>query len=218
MYGHVDAGCVHVRPALDLKQSEDDKLFKLLSDQIAALVERMGGVMWGEHGMGFRCHYAEQFFGEELYLLVRQIKTVFDPDNRLNPGKIATPIGSKDSLVKLTEPLRAESDKQLSAEWQKEFATTMACNGNGACFSYNTAEVMCPSYKVTKDRIHSPKGRATVMREWLRLLSLPVQTSQKSSPDFAHEVYAAMNGCLSCKAIPVKDFPTHLSPGENNCS
>lgn len=214
MYGHVDAGCVHVRPALDLKQQEDEALFRALSDQVAALVERFGGVMWGEHGMGYRCHYAEHFFGETLYKVVRQIKTEFDPNNRLNPGKIATPFESNSHLVNLTETLRATFDKQIPVKIQNEYSTTMACNGNGACFNYSTQEAMCPSFKVTKDRIHSPKGRATVMREWLRELAQknidvdrlkPSNIFQKIlhlfvKKDFSHEVYAAMNGCLSCKA------------------
>lgn len=201
MYGHVDAGCVHVRPALDLKQSADEKLFQQLSNDIANLVEKFGGVMWGEHGMGFRCHYAEHFFGEELYTVVRQIKTLFDPDNRLNPGKIATPVNSQEGLVNIAGPLRAQFDKQIPVAVQEEYATTMACNGNGACFNYATQDAMCPSFKVTKERIHSPKGRATVMREWLRLTQHSSSaTPTTESEDFSHEVYDAMNGCLSCKA------------------
>ncbi len=209
MYGHVDAGCVHVRPALDLKQAEDEALFRELSDAVAALVEKFGGVMWGEHGMGFRCQYAEHFFGEKLYHVVRQIKTLFDPQNRLNPGKIAVPLDADQQLVQLTGPLRAKLDKQIPTSVQSTYDSAMACNGNGACFNYATQDAMCPSFKVTKDRIHSPKGRATVMREWLRLLAK--QGVQKTNiisrvvakftkQDFSHEVYAAMHGCLSCKA------------------
>lgn len=199
MYGHVDAGCVHVRPALDLQQQHDEQLFSMISDQVAKLVENYGGVMWGEHGMGFRSQYAEHFFGEELYYVVRQIKTLFDPNNRLNPGKIAIPIGSQDSLVKITEPLRAEFDKSIPQLIQKDYPEPMACNGNGACFNWATQDVMCPSYKVTKDRIHSPKGRAVLMREWLRLKYSNKKDLAKTT-NLSNQVYAAMNGCLSCKA------------------
>jgi Fe-S oxidoreductase len=110
----------------------------------------------------------------------------------------------------------------------------MSCNGNGQCFDTNNDTLMCPSSKITRDRIHSPKGRATVMREWLRLLAqsgvqasqalresgalpLPVRVWQlwmhtKRSKDFSHQVYDAMSGCLACKACathcPVKvDVP-----------
>ncbi len=212
MYGHVDAGCVHVRPALDLKQSEDETLFRTISDEVVALVKKHHGVMWGEHGLGFRCHYAEEFFGKELYKLVRQIKTIFDPHNRFNPGKIAVPLNTAGQLVDIGSPLRAQRDKYIPAAWQQDYANSMACNGNGACFNFATQDPMCPSYKVTLDRVHSPKGRATVVREWLHQLA---RTSFRfenkrfnvkkifttfTRKDFSHEVYAAMNGCLSCKS------------------
>lgn len=212
MYGHVDAGCVHVRPALDTKISQDEKLIRVLSDEVVALVKKFGGVIWGEHGKGFRSEYGPNFFGAELFLVLRKIKTFFDPHNQLNPGKIATPIDSSDTVVKLDGPLRGHFDKQISASANTEYASAMACNGNGACFNFSTQDVMCPSFKVTQDRIHSPKGRATVIREWLRLLSLhksantfkmpftKIFNSLRKKPDFSHEVFAAMAGCLGCKA------------------
>uniref|UniRef100_UPI00117757D7 (Fe-S)-binding protein n=1 Tax=Candidatus Entotheonella palauensis TaxID=93172 RepID=UPI00117757D7 len=99
------------------------------------------------------------------------------------------------------------------------------CNGNGACFNFDLDDVMCPSYKFTRDRIHSPKGRAGMMREWLRQLTRADykldteddeigRLTQPTSPesDFSLEVFEAMDGCLSCKACtsmcPIKvDIP-----------
>jgi len=216
MYGHVDAGCVHVRPALDTRIPQDEKLVRELSDELVVLVKKYGGVIWGEHGKGFRSEFGPQFFGEELYLVLRQIKSLFDPNNQLNPGKIATPIDSTESVVKLDSALRGHFDKQISPASTHEYAAAIACNGNGACFNFSTQDVMCPSYKVTQDRIHSPKGRATVIREWLRQLALKNFSLDKLSSnryffsrmlnrfskqaDFSHEVFDAMAGCLSCKA------------------
>lgn len=215
MYGHVDAGCVHVRPALDMKLQNDEKLIQQLSDEVVALIEKYDGVLWGEHGQGYRSVYAERFFGETLYQVVRQIKTLFDPYNQLNPGKIATSLSHQQALVKLEGPMRGEFDKQIPEAIRNEFNTAIACNGNGACFNYATADVMCPSYKVTKDRVHSPKGRATLMREWLRQLAIQqfipdvnkctsvikkLFIALRKKPDFSQEVYQAMAGCLSCKA------------------
>lgn len=214
MYGHVDAGCVHVRPALDMKLTQDENLMRELSDKVVALIEKYGGVLWGEHGQGYRSEYGERFFGKTLYQVVRQIKTLFDPWNQLNPGKIATALESRQELVKLEGPLRGHFDRQVSAEMRAEFATAMICNGNGACFNYATAEVMCPSYKVTQDRVQSPKGRATVMRVWLRELAKRNFTLDENKQgnffrklwlsllkkkDFSHEVKEAMSGCLGCK-------------------
>jgi FAD/FMN-containing dehydrogenase/Fe-S oxidoreductase len=215
MYGHVDAGCVHVRPALDLQLETDQELHQTLSDNIVALLKKYNGVMWGEHGMGFRSVYNTVFLGEELYAIMRKIKTLFDPYNKLNPGKIAVSFDCDAELVSLSGPLRGQWDRQIPIKWQDTYSSALVCNGNGACFNYATQETMCPSFKVTKDRIHSPKGRATVMREWLRQLSrlsfkmpatiksenfLKKMLAKKNKNDFSHEVFSAFAGCLGCKA------------------
>jgi Fe-S oxidoreductase len=219
MYGHVDVGCLHVRPALDMKAPEDAALIRELSDRVVALVRKYGGVMWGEHGKGFRSEYTPLFFGAELYENLRKIKAAFDPYNQLNPGKIVTPFGSDATVVPLESPLRGEFDRQVSPELQLEYEAAFKCNGNGACFNYDPDQVMCPSAKETRDRIHSPKGRASLLREWLRQLEIGSPTNQSwEKPanfpiklwntlqkylgvyDFSHEVYAGMHGCLSCKA------------------
>jgi FAD/FMN-containing dehydrogenase/Fe-S oxidoreductase len=172
MYGHVDVGCLHVRPALDMKAPEDAALIRELSDRVVALVRKYGGVMWGEHGKGFRSEYTPLFFGAELYQDLRKIKAAFDPYNQLNPGKIVTPFGSDATVVPLESPLRGEFDRQVSSELQLEYEAAFKCNGNGACFNYHPDQVMCPSSKETRDRIHSPKGRASLLREWLRQLEI----------------------------------------------
>jgi FAD/FMN-containing dehydrogenase/Fe-S oxidoreductase len=170
MFGHVDVGCLHVRPALDMKVSTDEALIRELSDRVVALVQKYGGVMWAEHGKGFRSEYTPAFFGEELYEDLRKIKAAFDPENKLNPGKIVTPAGSGAAVVRVEAPLRGHFDRQVPASIRQEYAGAFNCNGNGACFNYNPNDVMCPSAKVTRDRIHSPKGRASLLREWWRLL------------------------------------------------
>lgn len=208
MFGHVDAGVLHVRPLLDMKDAHAAELVQLISDKIVDLTHKYGGVIWGEHGKGLRSEYAPIFFGES-YPLIQKVKALFDPLNKLNPGKIATPdTQPKVNLIKLLEaPLRGNFDRQIARkDWQK-FSTTMHCNGNGACFNFDVDDPMCPSYKVTRDRIHSPKGRATLIKEWLRR-----ENSEEQSQEFDIEVYDALHGCLSCKSCagqcPVKvDIP-----------
>lgn len=229
MFGHVDVGCLHVRPALDMKDPRDEALLRKISDQVVDLVKKYGGVLWAEHGKGFRSEYSPVFFGEELYAELRKVKGAFDPYNQLNPGKLATPASSADKLLSIDSLKRGAFDRQVGPASQAEFAVTLNCNGNGACFDYNPDSVMCPSSKVTKDRIHSPKGRAGIMREWLRLMTEdghdatrlpsaelalePLFQGRTSAPsDFSHEVYDAMSGCLACKACatqcPIKvDVP-----------
>ncbi|MGD6734970.1 D-2-hydroxyglutarate dehydrogenase YdiJ [Photobacterium leiognathi subsp. mandapamensis] len=227
MFGHVDAGVLHVRPALDMCDPEQERLMKEISDQVVALVAKYGGLMWGEHGKGFRSEYGPAFFGDELFTELRRIKAAFDPGNRLNPGKICTPLGSDDQLVKVDDRKRGFYDRQIPINTRDSFKQAMECNGNGLCFNYDTSSPMCPSMKITADRRHSPKGRAGLVREWLRQLAeqgvnadeleqkLLTTTptikqiidrlknsygERRKQYDFSHEVMDAMNGCLACKA------------------
>ncbi|TMP03715.1 hypothetical protein CWC11_13035 [Pseudoalteromonas sp. S3178] len=238
MFGHVDAGVLHVRPALDMCDPEQEKLLRTISDDVVKLTAKYGGLMWGEHGKGYRSEYGPEFFGEHLFNQLRKIKTAFDPNNRINPGKICTPIESEDSLVSVDSQKRSYFDKQISIDVKTSFNNAMTCNGNGICFNYDENSPMCPSYKVTGDRRHSPKGRATLMREWLRLQEsknvdlLEVEKElnkgevitwwerfvhsrekNKGVYDFSHEVKESMDECLACKACttscPIKvDVPT----------
>ncbi len=219
MFGHVDAGVLHVRPALDLCDPEQEKLVNEISDEVVALVAKYGGLMWGEHGKGYRSQYAPAFFGDELYSELRKIKRAFDPLNKMNPGKICTPFDSNYKLVQVSDTKRATYDRQIPIAFKEAFKPAMSCNGNGLCFNYDTTSPMCPSSKITRDRRHSPKGRAGLIREWLLLLSkqkINTETIHYSSfssniiskikhrfsqqDDFNHEVFEAMNGCLACKS------------------
>ncbi|MGQ4275931.1 D-2-hydroxyglutarate dehydrogenase YdiJ [Pseudidiomarina sp. E22-M8] len=230
MFGHVDAGVLHVRPALDMKDPTDEKLLRIISDQVAALTAKYGGLMWGEHGKGYRSEYAPKFFGPELYTELQKIKAAFDPDNRLNPGKLATPYGHPTArLVSVDARKRGYYDRQLPPRVREDYAAAMNCNGNGLCFNYAKDSPMCPSYKVSGDRRHSPKGRASLIREWLRLTANEGLDASKSpkkklyfwrqstrgdnNRDFNHQVKASMDACLACKACasqcPVKvDVPS----------
>ena len=221
MFGHVDAGVLHVRPALDMCDPVQEAMIPEISNQVVSLVAKYGGLMWGEHGKGYRSEYGPQFFGDELFTELRKIKTVFDPHNKMNPGKICTPLDSADVLVKVSDQKRGEFDRQIPIQVRASFEPAMNCNGNGLCFNYDTTSPMCPSFKVTGDRRHSPKGRASMVREWLRLLSkqnidvnalehnedppswferLRNSTDKNVEDDFSHQVLDVMDGCLACKA------------------
>lgn len=247
MFGHVDAGVLHVRPAIDMKDPEQERLIREVSDEVVALTHKYGGLLWGEHGKGVRSEYAPRFFGE-LYPSLQRIKTVFDPHNQLNPGKIATPLplakSTSNKTIKITRidtttdndpglltidgvPTRGQYDRQINeSAWQANSAVVY-CNGNGACYNYDPDDAMCPSWKATRDRVQSPKGRASLIREWLRLQSnagmdvvaisrkqqaegswgfiksLPARlnnTLRNQNDDFSHQVYQAMASCLACKS------------------
>ncbi len=226
MFGHVDAGVLHVRPALDMNDPQQEVILRNISDKVVALTAKYGGLMWGEHGKGYRSEYGPEFFGEALFNELRKIKAAFDPDNRVNPGKICTPLNSDEKLVSVDDTKRGYYDRQIPVKVRESVDTAMNCNGNGLCFNWDANSPMCPSYKVTRDRRHSPKGRAGLMREWLRQLSNQGidfnqlekdaakgeletswfarwrNTKAKNSGeyDYSHEVMEAMDECLACKA------------------
>jgi len=237
MFGHVDAGVLHVRPALDMKDPAQEKMVRIITDRVVALTQKYNGLLWGEHGKGVRSEYAPAFFGE-LYPQIQRIKAAFDPRNQLNPGKIATP--SIDiSLLKIDEvPTRGQQDRKIPVQVWQGYSEGVHCNGNGLCYNWNPNDAMCPSWKGTRDRKHSPKGRASLMREWLKQMSergvnaveeskklksasfifnLPARAintlgKRKGEYDFSHEVHESMAGCLACKSCvgqcPIKvDVP-----------
>ncbi len=227
MFGHVDAGVLHVRPALDMCDPQQEILMKKISDDVVALTAKYGGLLWGEHGKGFRAEYSPAFFGEQLYSELRKVKAAFDPHNRLNPGKICPPEGIDAPMMKVDAVKRGTYDRQIPIAVRASWRGAMECNGNGLCFNFDVNSPMCPSMKITNNRMHSPKGRATLVREWLRLLAdrgvSPEQLEKELSEkrlslralvertrnswharrgeyDFSHEVKEAMSGCLACKA------------------
>lgn len=237
MFGHVDAGVLHVRPALDMKDPAHEKMIRIITDKVVALTQKYNGLLWGEHGKGVRSEFAPAFFGE-LYPQVQRVKAIFDPRNQLNPGKIATP-SADIALLKIDEvATRGQSDRKIPVQVWQAYNEGMHCNGNGLCYSWNPNDAMCPSWKGTRERKHSPKGRASLMREWLTQMSdrgvnIVSETQQLRSTnpllrfpqriinsvkkrqgdyDFSHEVHESMMGCLACKSCvgqcPIKvDVP-----------
>ncbi|MBV9653662.1 MAG: FAD-binding oxidoreductase [Acetobacteraceae bacterium] len=234
MFGHVDAGVLHVRPAIDMKDPAQERLIRDITEEVVRLTRKYGGLLWGEHGKGVRSEFSPRFFGP-LYPTLQAIKAAFDPRNQLNPGKIAAPEDGQ--LLRIDGlPTRGGLDRTIPPGVRAGYDEALHCNGNGACFTWDPDEAMCPSYKATRDRRHSPKGRASLTREWLRQLAAlgfdPVaeaaplrqtpgwrgfparlRNGWRREPDFSHAVKDAMDGCLACKSCsgqcPIKvDVPT----------
>jgi ferredoxin len=234
MFGHVDAGVLHVRPAIDMKDPVQQHLIREVTEDVVRLTRKYHGLLWGEHGKGVRSEFSPAFFGP-LYPALQAIKAAFDPRNQLNPGKIAAP---EDTTLLTIDgvPTRGQLDRTIPSAVRAGYDEAMHCNGNGACFNWDPDDAMCPSWKATRERRHSPKGRASLTREWLRQLAGlgfdPVQDGQRMrgaagwrdfparvlntlsrKPDFSHDVKEAMDGCLACKSCvgqcPIKvDVPT----------
>ncbi|MFZ0828363.1 MAG: FAD-linked oxidase C-terminal domain-containing protein [Verrucomicrobiia bacterium] len=202
-YGHAASGLLHVRPVLDLRQAGDLKKYRLIADEVAALVQQFRGSLAAEHGVGIaRTEYLKAQVGDDIYQLMRQIKQSFDPYNLFNPGKIISDgrykidchlrQGAGYSLKVPFEPVLAFSAKDGSFT-----ANLEQCNGCGACLKLTPS--MCPTFMATGQEIMSTRGRANVIRATLELRGL-----ENREPLVSAELDAALSNCLSCKACMVE--------------
>ena len=188
MYGHVDVGCLHIRPALDIDREEDRVIMKAISDGVFDLTRRHGGIFWGEHGKGVRGAYLAEFVGAAAYDAFGRVKRAFDPRHRFNPGKL---VGDPGSLMGIgTTPFRS-----VNTEENDPLSLAFKCNGNAQCLSYQRSNVMCPSFKATRDLRHSPKGRADALRHWHQ-----AHRQGHATKELESDVLSALDGCLGCKA------------------
>nr|WP_294916800.1 FAD-binding and (Fe-S)-binding domain-containing protein [uncultured Neokomagataea sp.] len=217
MFGHADVGCLHVRPYMDMTSERDRKLIRHISDDVVALTRRYGGLIWGEHGRGYRGEFSPLYFGETLYNALCDIKQAFDPKGLFNRGKLARS-GEKYPVERIDAvPFKGAFDADLTPAARRRYGAAVSCNGNGACFNQEPDQAMCPSYKATGDKLQSPKGRATLLRSWARLRSLPDHAPDRALlPRLTEEVKSALDTCLSCKACatqcPIKvDIPSMRS-------
>lgn len=194
-YAHAGAGELHLRPILDLKTSEDVKLFREISKQSAVLVKKYGGSLSGEHGDGrVRAEFIPLVLGEKNYELLKRIKYAWDPKNVFNKGKIV-------DAAPMHQNLRYEPDVE-TPEIETAFnfddtggllRTVEKCNGSGDCRKLNFAGgTMCPSYRASKDEKDSTRGRANILREFLT-------QNTKENPFDHPEIKTALDLCISCK-------------------
>lgn len=194
VYAHASAGCLHVRPLLNLKSAQGVQNLKALGEHAVELALKYGGAMSGEHGDGLvRSTLNPALFGPDLYAALQQVKTIFDPDNLLNPGKVV-------NAPSQTENLRFGSTYQTIQletifDWGSDGGYGPAiemCNGAGVCRKLG-AGTMCPSYMATKDERDTTRGRANALRNALAGRIPPEALCKK-------EMYGVMDLCLGCKA------------------
>ncbi|HSL29570.1 MAG TPA: FAD-linked oxidase C-terminal domain-containing protein [Anaerolineales bacterium] len=164
IYAHASAGCLHIRPILDLKTARGVADLRAISEAVLALTLRLGGAMSSEHGDGLvRSEFLEQTYGPELIEAMRSLKRAADPENLLNPGKII-------DAPKMDTNLRYGSD-YATRVWETNLSFARnggldvaieQCNGQGVC--RKDTGVMCPSYQATREEMHSTRGRANLLR------------------------------------------------------
>ena len=193
-YGHADVGCLHIRPILDVKTQQGRDQVEGIAAEVSALVAEFEGAMSGEHGDGLaRSRWNRPLFGESVYSAFQQVKSAFDPQNRLNPGKVvAEPVITENLRLgpayHATDPVITVLD--FSAQGGFSRAIEM-CSGVGACRK-DGAGTMCPSYMVTRAEEHSTRGRANLLR-----LAISGQLPGGLADSELHE---ALDLCLQCKA------------------
>ncbi len=193
MYGHASVGVIHVRPVLDLRSSQDIEHFKQISQQTYELVKHYKGSWSGEHGDGrVRGPYNQDFFGDQLYQAFIDVKHLFDPENRMNPGKIIE-CGPIDAHLRYGETYRPDvPDTHFHFREDGGFAAAVElCSGVGACRKTQSG-TMCPSFMATRDEEHSTRGRANAMR---LAMTGRLGKEQLCGP----RIQEALALCLSCK-------------------
>ncbi len=195
-YAHVGSGELHLRPVLNLKDSEDVNLFRKIAKETALIVKKYDGSLSGEHGDGrLRGEFIPLMVGELNYQLILRIKKVFDPEALLNPDKIVnTPQMNTSLRYRKSNPLKAINTILSWDDTEGIVRATEKCSGAGDCLkSEIIGGTMCPSYMATRDEKHTTRGRANILREYF--------TGTLDSDHLELEdVHEALSLCLSCKA------------------
>jgi FAD/FMN-containing dehydrogenase/Fe-S oxidoreductase len=203
LYGHYGQGCVHARWNFDLRSVPGIRDFRSFLDEASDLVLELGGSFSGEHGDGeSRAELLPKMFGPELIDAFREFKSIWDPEWKMNPGKIV-------DAYRITDNLRLGPD-YAPPRLKTHFAypddhgsfehAALRCVGIGKC-RRTKGGVMCPSYMVTRDEKHTTRGRARILWEMVNGEDLELWRSD--------EVLDALDLCLSCKGC-TKDCPVNV--------
>jgi FAD/FMN-containing dehydrogenase/Fe-S oxidoreductase len=223
-YAHASVGTLHVRPILDMRRDGAQKM-RAVAQEASELVRKYKGAYSGEHGDGLsRGEWISWQFGPKITEALAQIKHQFDPTGLFNPGKIINPPKMDDVSNFRFPPSYKVTPLQPALDWSAwnvqnnpvteetsapgtggDPAMGLAkavemCNNNGHCRKFD-AEVMCPSYRVTRDEKHLTRGRANTLRLALsNQLDLQNDGASKSSPLGSDAIKEVMELCVSCKA------------------
>ena len=193
-YGHCSVGCLHIRPFVDLSAPGQPELMRAVAEEVRELVLEYGGVNSSEHGDGLaRSEFNRRVFGDELYTAMQETKRLFDPQNRMNPGKIVDAPAMTDHLRDAAQPPRLELTTRLRFDAPGGMrGAADRCMNIGLCRKASTG-VMCPSYMATREEEHSTRGRANAL---LHALSMPDPRAALGSD----RLHGILDLCLECKA------------------
>ena len=199
LYGHMGQGCIHCRVQFDLYTAEGIAKYREFMKDAVALVIEFGGVASGEHGDGqARAEFWPEMFGDELMKAFREFKRIFDPDEKMNPGKLIRlseqpPLGITDNLRLGPDfnPPQPETHFAYPADQHSFARAALRCVGVGMC-RREGGGTMCPSYMVTREEKDSTRGRARMLFEMMN--GEVIDDGWKSD-----EVRDSLDLCMSCK-------------------
>lgn len=202
-YGHASAGCLHIRPLVNLKEASGVDMMRQLVEGALELALRWGGVLSGEHGDGLqRSAYNQRLFGSEIYAIMKELKATFDPAGILNPGKVVDgpPITQNLRYDPNYRPLEISTYLDWSSDGGFVSAVEM-CNGSGVCRKLHEG-TMCPSYMATRDEHDTTRARANALRAAL---------TGRLPPDAltGNDMYRVLDLCVECKACKT-ECPTSV--------
>jgi FAD/FMN-containing dehydrogenase/Fe-S oxidoreductase len=195
-YGHASVGCLHVRPALDTSDPDGVSRMRRIAEEVADLVVDCGGSISGEHGDGLsRSEFVEKMYGAEILRAFADVKRLFDPEGRMNPGVVVDPPPMDRQLRIGPGRRRLPIETNLSFEDQGGFAKAIElCNGSGFCRK-RTGGTMCPSYMVTLDEQDTTRARANMLRSVIEGTLPPEELTGRRM----REVMDLCVGCKACK-------------------
>ena len=203
-YAHASVGCLHVRPILNMKQEGDVRKMRAIAESACEFVKQFKGSYSGEHGDGIsRSEFIAPMFGERLTHAFEAVKDGFDPQARLNPGKLVRPYRMDDrSVMRFRAGYQTDEPAKTVLDWAETGGFGGAvemCNNNGACRQMASG-TMCPSYRATQNEQHVTRGRANSLR-----LAISGQLGPGAFTEPAMK--ATLDLCVSCKGCR-RDCPT----------
>jgi FAD/FMN-containing dehydrogenase/Fe-S oxidoreductase len=203
-YGHFGDGCVHTRTNFDLTSKEGIAKFRSFIDEAADLVASHGGSFSGEHGDGqARAALLEKMFGPELMNAFREFKALWDPEWKMNPGKLVVPYQPDENLRLGADyaPWNPDTHFQFPEDQGRMNHAVLRCVGVGRCRRLDGG-TMCPSYQVTREEEHSTRGRARLLFEMFEGETVPSSWRNEA-------VKESLDLCLACKGCK-GDCPTQV--------
>ncbi|WP_254530792.1 FAD-binding and (Fe-S)-binding domain-containing protein [Natrinema gelatinilyticum] len=205
-FAHAGVGTLHIRPVLNLKDGDDVEKMRAIADDVTSLVVEHNGSFSGEHGDGLaRTEFNPKLYGPDLWAAFKDLKSAFDPDWRMNPGKV---VYRDEEPTDIREHLRygpdyASLEPQTTLDFEEDggFSHLVElCNGCGTCRQTDT-DVMCPTYRATEEEIATTRGRANLLRA---AISGEIDPEELYGERFQDDVLDLCIGCKGCQS----DCPT----------